>query len=116
MSPAAHPPITREQLAGQSPEMQVLIRAIVDQYERRIAALAAEVKALKKSPQNSAVMSNSRAARFASSACEVRATEREVEAAARRATSATRVPSVFDPVAETRSDTAAPSAIHSARC
>ena len=55
MSPAAPPPITPKQLAGLSPEMQVLIGAIIDHYERRIAALEAEVKALKKTPQNSSL-------------------------------------------------------------
>ena len=55
MSSSAHPPITPEQLAALSPEMQVLIRAIVDHYERRISALEAEVKALKKTPQNSSL-------------------------------------------------------------
>ena len=88
MSSSAHPPITPEQLAGLSREMQVLIRAIVEHYERRIAALEAEVKALKKTPQNSAVMSNSRAARFPASAGEACSAEREVEAEARRAAGA----------------------------
>ena len=55
MSSAAPPPITPKQLAGLSPEMQVLIGAIIDHYERRIATLEAEVKALKKTPQNSSL-------------------------------------------------------------
>ena len=88
MSSAAPPPITPKQLAGLSPEMQVLIGAIIDHYERRIAALEAEVKALKKTPQNSTVMSNSRAARFAASAGEACSAEGEVETEARRAAGA----------------------------
>lgn len=48
MSPK--PPITDEQLAALPPEIQTLIRAIIDHYEARIAELEAR---LGKTPQNS---------------------------------------------------------------
>jgi transposase len=44
------PPITDEQLAALPPEIQTLIRAIIDHYEARIAELEAK---LGKTPQNS---------------------------------------------------------------
>ncbi|HTN76046.1 MAG TPA: DUF6444 domain-containing protein, partial [Pirellulaceae bacterium] len=44
------PPITDEQLAALPPEIQTLIRAIIDHYEARIAGLEAQ---LRKTPQNS---------------------------------------------------------------
>lgn len=50
MSP---PPITAEQLAALSPEVQVLVRAIIEHYERRIAELEAKLNL--KTPQNSSL-------------------------------------------------------------
>jgi transposase len=46
-------PVTPEQIAALPPEFQALLQAVIDHYEKRIAALEAEVAALKKSPQNS---------------------------------------------------------------
>ena len=46
------PPITAEQLAALPPEIQVLIRAIIDHYESRIAELE---RRLPKTPQNSSL-------------------------------------------------------------
>jgi transposase len=46
------PPITAEQLGALPPEMQALVRSIVDHYERRIAELEAR---LNKTPQNSSL-------------------------------------------------------------
>jgi transposase len=51
----SQPPITLEQIAALPPEMQVLSRAVIDHYERRIAALEAEVAALTKTPRNSSL-------------------------------------------------------------
>lgn len=56
------PPITPEQMAALPPEFQALLQAVIDHYERRIAALEAEVAALKselaatkKNPRNSSL-------------------------------------------------------------
>ena len=49
------PPITPEEIAALPPEFQALLRAMIDHYERRIAALEAEVAAAKKTPRNSSV-------------------------------------------------------------
>jgi transposase len=54
MSPVP-PTITSEQIAALPPEFQVLLRAVIDHYEKRIAALEAEVAALKKTPRNSSL-------------------------------------------------------------
>ena len=54
MSPP-EPPITPEQIKALPPEFQVILRAIIDYYERRIAVLEAEVASLKKTPQNSSL-------------------------------------------------------------
>jgi transposase len=51
MSPA-HPPITPEQLAALPAEVQSLLRAVIEYYERRISELEAK---LNKSPQNSSL-------------------------------------------------------------
>jgi transposase len=51
----SQPPITAEQIAALPPELQSLLRAVIDHYERRIAALEAEVAALKKTPRNSSL-------------------------------------------------------------
>jgi transposase len=51
MSPA-RPPITPEQLADLPPGFQVLLRTVIEYYERRIAELEAK---LNKSPQNSSL-------------------------------------------------------------
>src|SRR5580698_2142204 len=48
-------PITPEQITALPPEFQALIRSIVDHYERRIAALEAELAAVKKTPRNSSL-------------------------------------------------------------
>jgi transposase len=53
--PQLPPPITPEQIAALPAEFQVLIRSIVDHYERRIAALEAELAAVKKTPRNSSL-------------------------------------------------------------
>lgn len=59
MSP---PPITPEQLAALPPEFRALLQAVIDHYERRIAALEAELAAVraeldatKKTPRNSSL-------------------------------------------------------------
>jgi len=52
MSP---PPVTPEQIAALPPEFRALLQAVIEHYEQRIAALEAEVAALKKSPQNSSL-------------------------------------------------------------
>ena len=49
------PPITPEQMAALPPEFQALLRAVIDHYERRIAALEAELAAAKKTPRNSSL-------------------------------------------------------------
>jgi transposase len=49
------PPITPEQIAALPPEFQVLLQAVIDHYEKRIATLEAEVAALKKTPRNSSL-------------------------------------------------------------
>jgi len=54
MSPS-DPPLSAEQLAALPPEIQGLVRAIIDHYERQLAQLRAEVARLKKSPQNSSL-------------------------------------------------------------
>jgi hypothetical protein len=41
------PPITAEQLAALPPEMRAVVEALIDRYERRIAALEAELAATK---------------------------------------------------------------------
>lgn len=53
--PQSPSPITPEQIAALPPEFQVLIRSIVDHYERRVAALEAELAAVKKTPRNSSL-------------------------------------------------------------
>jgi transposase len=50
--PSSQPPITSEQLAALPPDVQSLLRAVIDYYERRIAELEAK---LNKSPQNSSL-------------------------------------------------------------
>ena len=48
----SQPPVTSEQLAALPPEVQALVRAIIEHYERRIAELEAR---LNKTPQNSSL-------------------------------------------------------------
>ena len=47
------PPVTAEQLAALPPEFRALLRGVIEHYERRIAALEAEIAALKQTPRNS---------------------------------------------------------------
>jgi len=49
------PPISPEQLAALPPEVRVVVQAIIDHYERRIADLEAEIARLKKTPRNSSL-------------------------------------------------------------
>ena len=49
------PPISPEQLDGLSPEVRVVVEAIIEHYERRIADLEAELAASRKTPQNSSL-------------------------------------------------------------
>lgn len=49
------PPVTPEQIAALPPEFQAILQAVIDHYERRIAALEAELAAVKKTPQNSSL-------------------------------------------------------------
>src|ERR1700737_1623652 len=49
------PPITPEQIAALPPEFQALLQAVIGHYEKRIAALEAEVAAFKKTPRNSSL-------------------------------------------------------------
>ena len=49
------PPVTPEQIAALPPEFQALLRAVIDHYEKRIAALEAEISSLKKTPRNSSL-------------------------------------------------------------
>lgn len=48
-------PVTAEQIVGLPPEFQGLLRAVIDHYERRIAALEAELAGVKKTPRNSSL-------------------------------------------------------------
>jgi transposase len=48
-------PITPEQIAALPPEFQALLRAVIEHYERRIAALETELAATKKTPRNSSL-------------------------------------------------------------
>jgi transposase len=49
------PPITPEQLASLPPDLGAIVRSLIDHYERRIAALEAELAAAKKTPRNSSL-------------------------------------------------------------
>lgn len=49
------PLVTPEQIAALPPEFRALLQAVIDHYEQRIAALEAEVAALKKTPRNSSL-------------------------------------------------------------
>lgn len=48
-------PISPEQLAGLPRDVRAVIEAIMEHYERRIAELEAELKGLRKTPQNSSL-------------------------------------------------------------
>ena len=52
---SSSPPISPEQLAGLPPDVRAVIEAIIQHYERRIAELEAELKGLRKTPQNSSL-------------------------------------------------------------
>jgi transposase len=47
------PPITPEQLAALPPEFRGIVRALIDRYEARIAALEAELAEARRTPRNS---------------------------------------------------------------
>jgi transposase len=49
------PPITPEQLAALPPEFRAILQAVIDHYEKRIAALEAELAAARKTPRNSSL-------------------------------------------------------------
>ncbi|MFV0442132.1 MAG: DUF6444 domain-containing protein [Planctomycetaceae bacterium] len=49
------PPITPEQLAALPPETRVVVEAIIQHYEQRIARLEAELAGFRKTPQNSSL-------------------------------------------------------------
>lgn len=49
------PPITPEEMSALPPEFQALLRVVIDHFERRIAALEAELAAAKKTPRNSSL-------------------------------------------------------------
>src|ERR1700694_1346950 len=49
------PPITPEQLASLPHDLGAIVRSLIDHYERRIAALEAELAAAKKTPRNSSL-------------------------------------------------------------
>lgn len=51
----SQPPITPEQLSALPPEIRVLVRAIIDHYERQLAELRAELARERKTPQNSSL-------------------------------------------------------------
>jgi transposase len=51
----SQPPITPEQLAALPPEIQALVRAIIEHYEKQLAELKAELAGARKTPQNSSV-------------------------------------------------------------
>ena len=53
MSSQHGPSISTEQMAALPPEFRSLLQLVIDHHERRIAELDAELKALKKTPQNS---------------------------------------------------------------
>jgi transposase len=48
-------PISPEQWAALPPDFRGLLEAVIDHYERRIAALEAELAGLRKTPQNSSL-------------------------------------------------------------
>jgi hypothetical protein len=48
-------PVTPEQIAALPPNFRALLQAVIEHYEKPIAALEAEVAALKKSPRNSSL-------------------------------------------------------------
>lgn len=48
-------PITPEQIAALPPELRALLQAVIEHYEKRIAALEAELAATKKNPRNSSL-------------------------------------------------------------
>ena len=55
MSSHNGPPISAEQFAALPPEFRALLQSVIDHYEGRLAAHEAELRALRKTPQNSSV-------------------------------------------------------------
>ena len=53
MSQLPPPPIPAEEMAALPPEFRALLQRVIDHYERRIAKLEAELRAVRKTPQNS---------------------------------------------------------------
>ena len=51
----SQPPITPEQLAALPLEVQAVVQALIDHYERQIVELKSELAALKKTPRNSSL-------------------------------------------------------------
>src|SRR5215210_4547263 len=48
-------PISPEQLAALPSDVRAVIKSIVEHYERRVAELEAELRGLRKTPQNSSL-------------------------------------------------------------
>lgn len=48
-------PVTAEQLAALPPDFRAILEAVIGHYEKRIAALEAEIASLKKTPRNSSL-------------------------------------------------------------
>ena len=55
MSQFPPPPIPSEEMAALPPEFRALLQREIDHYERRNAAIEAELRAVRKTPQNSSL-------------------------------------------------------------